>query len=260
MKKAPVLPTAVIASFQSGRETISRKICDVKSLGDPKSVGFKCSFVLGLIPRLIEMFENSEKVCAEFAAEPDPFKREQVSSFFAILDQLKIAAAMDTYNGQLEWKRLAEMVDNPTPSNLKSSAAIIKQLQVLAEAKTAISLRASMPLAMGTGRLSAPPDARNNAVPTVPKGSIIDGPVSPKSFHWKGKSVELQPIPWKLLNFVWNEPNKKARMPDLERAVWGDEQQTDGKYKAAASKVNAAFMKAGCNLALRKSGEWAILE
>jgi hypothetical protein len=75
---------------------------------------------------------------------------------------------------------------------------------------------------------------------------VIDqeGPIRPNSFRWKGKTTELEPKPWNLLNYVWNKPGKVCTQDDAWDAVWDKEENTKSEaIRAAVRRINEAFVE-----------------
>jgi hypothetical protein len=86
-----------------------------------------------------------------------------------------------------------------------------------------------------------------------------DGPTPPKSFCWKGVHTDtVEHIPWALINYMWI--NRRAKVADVEQAVWGDESETDSRLKSAINKANKSFLQVKCPLQIRKAGDWITLE
>ena len=73
-----------------------------------------------------------------------------------------------------------------------------------------------------------------------------DGPGGVGEFWWDGQRVELQTVPWRVLEFVWNQPRREADFQDILDAVWPGETSNipDGRLKTAVSRAANALMKA----------------
>jgi hypothetical protein len=95
--------------------------------------------------------------------------------------------------------------------------------------------------------------------PQVPP-AYPDGPVPPKGFSYNKKLVEVEPLPCKLLEYLWRD--RRARVKDAEQAVWGHEHEpeADGALKSALTRANRAMDEAGCPWSVKKSGEWLTIE
>jgi hypothetical protein len=105
--------------------------------------------------------------------------------------------------------------------------------------------RASQAQSMGPAE-NRPPDAP-------------DGPILPKSLRWKGNQIDtVEPKPLRLLYHLWN--NRRAKVIDVEREVWGEESETDSRLKSAITKANKALSEVGCALQIHKSSDWLVLE
>lgn len=66
-----------------------------------------------------------------------------------------------------------------------------------------------------------------------------DGPRNPNRFYYGGRSAELEPIPFRLLRRVWNEP-EGVPVDDLVEQVWGGS-ASDAAMQSAKAKVNGAI-------------------
>lgn len=74
-----------------------------------------------------------------------------------------------------------------------------------------------------------------------------DGPEAPNEFWVGGKSVELGPKPWKLLNVLWTEG--KIDVPGLYQRVWGGGPVNRANLRQAVYKANQALSEL-CQLRL----------
>ncbi|HEY2588104.1 MAG TPA: helix-turn-helix domain-containing protein [Tepidisphaeraceae bacterium] len=133
----------------------------------------------------------------------------------------------------LTWPDIIAMLNTANPAHLCSDTPVARDL---AEASGA----------------QAKPDAS--------KPQHADGPQPPKAFWWKGKQVELEPVPWRLLDSLWQAPGHRKKVNDLETAVWGKESESDSRLKTAIQRANKAMTEAACPLAISKSGEWVALK
>lgn len=53
--------------------------------------------------------------------------------------------------------------------------------------------------------------------------SLPDGPSPPNLFAFAGETFEISsPAVWRLMNHVWNSPNRQASVNSLGNAVWND--------------------------------------
>jgi hypothetical protein len=107
---------------------------------------------------------------------------------------------------------------------------------------------------------SAPPHPETRSGQTEKSAEQIqDGPLPPKSFRWQGKQLDnIEPKPLKLLSYLWND--RRAKVADAERNVWGDESESDARLKSAVGRANKALTDAGCPLQIHKSSDWLTLE
>lgn len=91
-------------------------------------------------------------------------------------------------------------------------------------------------------------------------GEGNDGPHPPNLFRWGGKTVELPPIPWKLLKAIWDAVGKRMLTNDAGMAVWEDDEYSRDAMNAAKKRVNQSITDAGCPLSLReKNGYLALI-
>lgn len=76
-----------------------------------------------------------------------------------------------------------------------------------------------------------------------------DGPVPPDLLHFKGKSIQLSPVLWKLLNCIWDK--KAVSFDDVITAVWGRGEIVAEKYyslKSSVSRLNKKIVTEGISL------------
>jgi hypothetical protein len=84
-------------------------------------------------------------------------------------------------------------------------------------------------------------------------GPAADGPAAPVLFRWKGKSCDLPPLPWRLLNYLWTRG--AANVQEVEDAVWGGP-ASQNAIRSALYKANTALAEAGLPVSLsQKSGQ-----
>jgi hypothetical protein len=80
---------------------------------------------------------------------------------------------------------------------------------------------------------------------------VKEGPVLPQHFLWNGEKTKLEPIPWRLLDYMWKLDN--ASDSDVESAVWGEGERTsDASFASAISRVNTKLEAAKCRRHLSK--------
>lgn len=72
----------------------------------------------------------------------------------------------------------------------------------------------------------------------------VKGPRAPGYFDWFGKTAELATIPYKLVEYLWKQPNYAAAIDDVCNEVWGDEMAKESSVPSARTKANNAFLKA----------------
>ncbi|MGD0389587.1 MAG: hypothetical protein ABSC42_11585 [Tepidisphaeraceae bacterium] len=86
-----------------------------------------------------------------------------------------------------------------------------------------------------------------------------DGPEPPNVFRWNARPVTLEPIPWKLLNLVWNMKEKKCIQDDIAIDIWGDDEASADAIKSALRRINAALLEVGCPLTISQKDGWFII-
>ncbi len=64
---------------------------------------------------------------------------------------------------------------------------------------------------------------------------IPDGPRPPKSFWWKNEVYNMQPVPYRMLNYMWAKD--KAKMQDVIDYVWEKEEISDGTLRTTVSPL-----------------------
>ena len=82
---------------------------------------------------------------------------------------------------------------------------------------------------------------------------LKDGPAVGGIFNWKGKQIELQPVHFHLMDFLWEEHEKgKSRIPveTIVDRVWRGKHLADNSYWAHLSKLNAMFVSEGIPITL----------
>ena len=71
-----------------------------------------------------------------------------------------------------------------------------------------------------------------------------DGPQEPNRFWWEGQYVKLQPIPWGLVEMLWNNPGNKAAIEDGSvEEIWG-KMPTSNALKQAIHRINESMLNA----------------
>lgn len=81
-----------------------------------------------------------------------------------------------------------------------------------------------------------------------------DGLYPPNHLVLKGKTHELPPTQWRVLDFMWQR--ETAPLQDLAVEVWGGRDDVkDGTIKATLSKLNTKLLEYGCRVTFNvKSG------
>ena len=52
-----------------------------------------------------------------------------------------------------------------------------------------------------------------------------DGPIQPFGFRWRGEEFEgLPPLPWRLINHLWQQEERSASFDELGKPVWDDQE------------------------------------
>jgi hypothetical protein len=87
-----------------------------------------------------------------------------------------------------------------------------------------------------------------------------DGPHPPNEFSWKGRRAELQPIPWKLVNFLWHAEKQTAEIETVVEAVWGnDSQRGDSALKSAINRANNTLLEKEIPITVSKKSGYVSL-
>ncbi len=88
-------------------------------------------------------------------------------------------------------------------------------------------------------------DAAPSKEPKAAKPS--NGPVPPNILGFEGKTVVLEPIPWKLVEFMWNR--ESALSSQVCRHVWGESRELMPEHalKIAQQKANKALTTIGAS-------------
>ena len=88
---------------------------------------------------------------------------------------------------------------------------------------------------------------------------IPDGPQPPCKFYYKQNCVELAPIPWRLLDFMWK--HRVALIDEAFEAVWEHEnQRSPDALDAAKRRVNAALLKINASMVITEKSGSIMLE
>lgn len=85
-----------------------------------------------------------------------------------------------------------------------------------------------------------------------------NGPVPPNYFWWAGEKFELQPRHWQLVDFLWRQPSRMAKLDDVIEHVWGDSIQ-EKSVASAVSKLNSVFLEAEIPLNLGIKNGYVVL-
>ena len=114
-------------------------------------------------------------------------------------------------------------------------------------------------------RALAPHEPDKSALPEEPKppsdaGSPQDGPTEEYVFYWRGKETELQPVPWRLLKYVWDCEHRKASITNVIDEVWGHESASDAAIKTAISKANQSLARKDIPVTVRQKQGWVLIE
>ena len=74
-----------------------------------------------------------------------------------------------------------------------------------------------------------------------------DGPLPPNQLRANGKTVELEPKPYKLVEFFWNRPlNDRVLVDTVAQKMWKPNQTwTPDGFANAVTKANAALLEVG---------------
>ena len=99
-----------------------------------------------------------------------------------------------------------------------------------------------------------PPATTTGAGPTpmiAEMQSEPDGPHPPNRLVFRGTEATLEPIPWRLIEYMWSR--QQAAADDVCRHVWGEsgERVGEGAVKVAQNKVNKALKSLGVPWRLR---------
>jgi len=88
----------------------------------------------------------------------------------------------------------------------------------------------------------------------------LDGPIPPNKFRYAGKTIELEPIPWRLLDFLWprKEPVEEEN-EDMLKHVWGKDIVSPGAVRNAVVRCNNAFTEAGIPCTIERKSGWVQL-
>ena len=94
---------------------------------------------------------------------------------------------------------------------------------------------------------------------TTPVIVVPDGPRPPNLLYHDGEAHRVPPIPWRLLDFLWGQPNRTASVDDVMEHVWQDDSAKESALKMAQSKANVALLDAGfrCSIST-KNGRIAL--
>jgi len=74
-------------------------------------------------------------------------------------------------------------------------------------------------------------------LPESGKHIPVDGPIPVYGFRWKGKSRDVPPQPWELLNFMWDKEEVAAK--EAIKKLWASPPDNeDGALKSVIFRVN----------------------
>lgn len=81
--------------------------------------------------------------------------------------------------------------------------------------------------------------------PEEPKGlSPLDGPIPPYGFRFGGQTIDVPPIPWRLLSFMWRKESES--IDSVECNVWGHDQDVGASaLKSAIHALNNCLQQVG---------------
>lgn len=68
-----------------------------------------------------------------------------------------------------------------------------------------------------------------------------DGPMPPNHFWYKGIPNDLQPLLWKILNYMWDKDTAPAN--DVIESVWGKDDTTEPNFRTSVSRLDTAISK-----------------
>ncbi len=87
------------------------------------------------------------------------------------------------------------------------------------------------------------PEWFDEALPQDPP--LSDGPFGLDGFRWKGiERVGLRPVPFRLVNVLWNVKDRTARYGELAKSVWDDGEinlRNDDRLSSARRAANKFF-------------------
>lgn len=86
-----------------------------------------------------------------------------------------------------------------------------------------------------------------------------NGPQPPNLFTWRGKQIELPPLPWRLVNYLWDCLEHRCRIHSACDAVWEHDASANA-IKGAISKANNAFAEANMPLCIRQKQGFLVFE
>lgn len=88
------------------------------------------------------------------------------------------------------------------------------------------------------------------AAPKEERAIAQDGPDRVREFHWRGRTVEMEPQPWHLVKFLWGCKDHAAGTHAVAEGAWGNPDVSDTAIAAAASRANTAFAERGIPLSV----------
>ena len=86
-----------------------------------------------------------------------------------------------------------------------------------------------------------------------------NGPVPLDEFHWNGRRCRItRPLVWRLINYLWNCPNRTARFENLAEAVWEDHAVDidESKFGSVRRDANTFFNDNGIPYFVQHKSVW----
>ena len=86
-----------------------------------------------------------------------------------------------------------------------------------------------------------------------------EGPVAGCRFAWRGREVSVQPLAWRLIDFLWKRPALAASVEETGGFLWGGDGWKEQQLSSATNRANKALLSAGCALRISKKGGQILL-
>jgi hypothetical protein len=87
--------------------------------------------------------------------------------------------------------------------------------------------------------------------PAVPP--TRDGPTTPNLLYYQGKRFELAPSAWRIVAFLWAQPEWSVLDCELIQHLWGkDDEVGEGAIKSVLYRANTALLEQNCPLEVRR--------